>query len=100
IDPTTDEPRYEGASIDTSLSDDTGRLLGAMSVVHALCSQILGPSLFGMSFVATVASFPRAIFWLSAAFNIATLLSLLCVRLARRDKEDDAEYVLLNNMED
>ncbi|KAG8705611.1 hypothetical protein FRC08_001575 [Ceratobasidium sp. 394] len=102
VNPTTDEPRYEGASIDTSAPDDTGRLLGAMSVVHALCSQILGPSLFGMTFVATVASLPRAIFWLSAALNLAALMSLLLVRLAPpgRNKEDDAEYVLLNNMEE
>ncbi|KAG9079647.1 hypothetical protein FS749_008338, partial [Ceratobasidium sp. UAMH 11750] len=102
VNPTTDEPRYEGASIDTSAPDDTGRLLGAMSVVHALCSQILGPSLFGMTFVATIASLPRAIFWLSAALNLAALMSLLFVRLASpgRNKEDDAEYVLLNNMEE
>ncbi|KAG8679649.1 hypothetical protein FRC09_018825, partial [Ceratobasidium sp. 395] len=101
VNPTTDEPRYEGASIDTSAPDDTGRLLGAMSVVHALCSQILGPSLFGMTFVATVASLPRAIFWLSAALNVAALISLLCVRLAPAGQsKDDAEYVLLNNMED
>ncbi|KAG8743685.1 hypothetical protein FRC10_011558 [Ceratobasidium sp. 414] len=102
VDPTTDDPRYEGASIDTSAPDDTGRLLGAMSVVHALCSQILGPSLFGMTFVATVASLPRAIFWLSAALNFAAMTSLLFVRLARpgQNKEDDAEYVLLNNMEE
>ncbi|QRW14710.1 major facilitator superfamily transporter [Ceratobasidium sp. AG-Ba] len=102
VNPSTDDPRYEGASIDSSASDDTGRLLGAMSVVYALCSQIIGPSLFGMTFVATIASLPRAIFWLSAALNFAALSSLLLVRLApaNQNKEDDAEYVLLNNMEE
>ncbi|KAF8758667.1 MFS general substrate transporter [Rhizoctonia solani] len=70
---TSDEPRFESTSIDTNAPDDTGRLLGAMSVVYTLCSQIFGPSLFGALFVATV------------VFG---------------DKEDDVEYVLLNNMED
>lgn len=100
--PTTDEPRYEAASIDTSAPDDTGRLLGAMSVVYALCSQILGPSLFGMLFVATVESLPRSIFWLSAILNAAALGSLLLVRLSHSgsSKEDDVEYVLLNNMDE
>jgi hypothetical protein len=102
VNPSTDDPRYEGASIDTAAPDDTGRLLGAMSVVYALCSQILGPSLFGMTFVATVASLPRAIFWLSAALNLGALGSLLLVRLSRpgQDEGNDAEYVLLRNMEE
>jgi hypothetical protein len=98
---TSDEPRFEGTSIDTNAPDDTGRLLGAMSVVYTLCSQIFGPSLFGALFVATVGSTPRAIFWLSAILNGLALGSLLMVRLRfSSDKEDDAEYVLLTNMED
>lgn len=98
---TSDEPRFEGTSIDTTAPDDTGRLLGAMSVVYTLCSQILGPSLFGALFVATVGSAPRSIFWLSAILNGLSLGSLLLVRLKPSgDTEDDVEYVLLNNMED
>ncbi|KAF8744234.1 MFS general substrate transporter, partial [Rhizoctonia solani] len=98
---TSDEPRFESTSIDTNAPDDTGRLLGAMSVVYTLCSQIFGPSLFGALFVATVGSAPRAIFWLSATLNGLALCSLLMVRLkSSSDKEDDVEYVLLNNMED
>ncbi|ELU44721.1 hypothetical protein AG1IA_01262 [Rhizoctonia solani AG-1 IA] len=98
---TSDEPRFESTSIDTNAPDDTGRLLGAMSVVYTLCSQIFGPSLFGALFVATVGSAPRAIFWLSATLNGLALCSLLMVRLkSSGDKEDDVEYVLLNNMED
>ncbi|CAE6495595.1 unnamed protein product [Rhizoctonia solani] len=98
---TSDEPRFEGSSIDTTAPDDTGRLLGAMSVVYTLCSQIFGPSLFGALFVATVGSAPRSIFWLSAVLNGLALGSLLLVRLKpSSDTEDDVEYVLLNNMED
>ncbi|CAE6424230.1 unnamed protein product [Rhizoctonia solani] len=98
---TSNEPRFEGTAIDTNAPDDTGRLLGAMSVVYTLCSQIFGPSLFGALFVATVGSAPRTIFWLSAILNALALGSLLMVRLRpSTDKEDDAEYVLLNNMED
>ncbi|KAJ1309900.1 hypothetical protein OPQ81_006661 [Rhizoctonia solani] len=98
---TSDEPRFEGASIDTTAPDDTGRLLGAMSVVYTLCSQIFGPSLFGALFVATVGSAPRSIFWLSATLNGLALGSLLMVRLNPSGSvEEDVEYVLLNNMED
>lgn len=96
----TGEPHYETASTDTA-PDDTGRLLGAMSVVSTLCSQIIGPSIFGMVFVATVETLPRSLFWLSAILNSAALLSLLLVRLSKPDaSEDDAEYVLLNNMDE
>ncbi|CUA75023.1 Cohesin subunit SA-3 [Rhizoctonia solani] len=98
---TSDDPRYESTSIDTTAPDDTGRLLGAMSIVYTLCSQIFGPSLFGALFVATVGSNPRSIFWLSAILNGFALGSLLMVRLKpSSNTEDDAEYVLLNNMED
>ncbi|CAE7082933.1 unnamed protein product [Rhizoctonia solani] len=98
---TSDEPRFEGASIDTTAPDDTGRLLGAMSVVSTLCGQILGPSLFGALFVATVGSAPRSIFWLSAILNGLALGSLLLIRLKPSiNTEDDAEYVLLDNMDD
>ncbi|CAE6432154.1 unnamed protein product [Rhizoctonia solani] len=97
---TSDEPRFEGTSIDTAAPDDTGRLLGAMSVVYALCSQIFGPSIFGALFVATVGSTPRSIFWLSAILNGLALGSLLLVSLKPSSTEDDVEYVLLNNMED
>lgn len=98
---TTDEPRYEGAAMNPSTPDDTGRLLGAMSVVYAFCSQIIGPTLFGMTFVATVESLPRSIFWLSVILNVGSLTSLLLVRLVSSNQEkDDAEYVLLSNMDE
>lgn len=102
VDSSANDIPPDASSVDTSAPDDTGQLLGAMSVVQALCSQILGPALFGMTFVATVDSLPRAIFWLSVILNIGSLLFLTVVRLSRSNKttDDDAEYVLLNNMDE
>jgi MFS family permease len=45
---------------------ESGRLFGAFSVLQALSSQIIGPSLFGYVYMSTVATFPSAIFLLSA----------------------------------
>ncbi|KAF8610529.1 MFS general substrate transporter [Ceratobasidium sp. AG-I] len=102
VNSSADDAHPDTSSVNTAAPDDTGRLLGAMSVVHALCSQILGPTLFGMTFVATVESLPRAIFWLSVILNVGSLLFLTLVRLSRSNTatDDDAEYVLLSNMDE
>ncbi|KAI0636728.1 major facilitator superfamily domain-containing protein [Trametes polyzona] len=43
---------------------DTGRLLGALTVVSALSSHIIGPTLFGITYMHTVATVPGAIYLL------------------------------------
>ncbi|KAJ3573787.1 hypothetical protein NP233_g2219 [Leucocoprinus birnbaumii] len=42
---------------------ESGRLFGALSVLQALGSQILGPSLYGFVYVKTVATYPMMIFF-------------------------------------
>ncbi|KAF7338147.1 MFS domain-containing protein [Mycena venus] len=46
---------------------EAGKLFGGMSVIQALAGQILGPSIYGLIFIKTVATFPKAIFIVSVA---------------------------------
>ncbi|CDO72941.1 hypothetical protein BN946_scf185002.g126 [Trametes cinnabarina] len=46
---------------------DTGRLLGALTVVSALSSHIVGPMLFGVTYMKTVGTVPWAIYLLCCA---------------------------------
>ncbi|KAF8610528.1 MFS general substrate transporter [Ceratobasidium sp. AG-I] len=60
---------------------EIGRLFGALAVIQALGSQVAGPALFSATFVATIATYPRAIFWLSSVIIVLALGSLAIVRL-------------------
>ncbi|KAG7092716.1 hypothetical protein E1B28_009046 [Marasmius oreades] len=76
---------------------ETGRLFGALSVLQALSSQILGPAMYGVIYMKTVATFPRTIFVVSAAFAAFSFFTLAFVRLPGVEKslrdpsEDDVE---------
>lgn len=59
---------------------ESGRLFGALSVIQALSSQIVGPALFGFVYMATVASIPSAIFGLSALFLTVSFVFSCLVR--------------------
>ncbi|KAL1944682.1 hypothetical protein VTO73DRAFT_3112 [Trametes versicolor] len=60
---------------------DTGRLLGALTVVSALSSHIVGPTLFGLTYMRTVATVPGAIYFLCCASLFVSLLLLMLIRL-------------------
>ncbi|KAF9014116.1 major facilitator superfamily domain-containing protein [Cyathus striatus] len=62
---------------------ESGKLFGAMSVVQALCSQIIGPSLYGLVYMKTVATLPRAIFVVSVVSVFTGFIMLTLVRLPR-----------------
>lgn len=62
---------------------EVGRLFGALSVVQALCSQILGPSLYGLVYMKTVATFPRAIFAITVASVVLSFFLFSLVRLPK-----------------
>ncbi|KAF9265618.1 MFS general substrate transporter [Marasmius fiardii PR-910] len=61
--------------------NETGRLFGALSVLQALSSQILGPAMYGVIYMKTVATFPQMIFFVSVAFTTFSLVTLAFVRL-------------------
>ncbi|KAG2158264.1 uncharacterized protein EDB93DRAFT_1246119 [Suillus bovinus] len=74
---------------------EAGRLFGAMCVVQALSSQILGPALFGFLYYKIVATFPGAIFVLSVVLLIISLVLLALVHSTT--SKDDAESTILND---
>jgi len=75
---------------------EAGKLFGAISVVQALGSQILGPSLLGFVYYKTVATSPRAIFLLTAVFMVVSLVLLALVR-APSTGENDVEGAMSND---
>ncbi|KAG9091808.1 hypothetical protein FRC07_011784 [Ceratobasidium sp. 392] len=60
---------------------EVGRLFGALAVIQALGSQVAGPAIFSATFVASIGSHPRAIFWLSGVIIVLALGALSAVRL-------------------
>ncbi|KAJ7709720.1 major facilitator superfamily domain-containing protein [Mycena rosella] len=71
---------------------ESGKLFGAISVLQALCGQILGPSIYGLVYIKTVATFPQAIFMVSAASVVISFTCLSLVRLPA-DIHTDVEEV-------
>ncbi|KAG6908765.1 hypothetical protein DXG01_003377 [Tephrocybe rancida] len=73
---------------------ESGRLFGALSVIQAMSSQIIGPAMYSLVYMKTVATFPRAIFILSTVTCMSSFGLLAFVRLPRRDHKpatDDIE---------
>ncbi|KAI0248117.1 major facilitator superfamily domain-containing protein [Lactifluus subvellereus] len=60
---------------------EAGRLFGAMSVIQALGSQIVGPLLFGVVYIKTVATFPEAIFYVLIIVVLLSLFFLFLVKI-------------------
>jgi MFS family permease len=73
---------------------ESGRLFGAMSVIQALGTQIIGPSLFGIVYIKTVATFPQAMFFVFMAVVLLSLSLLFLIRIPpelRGKTSEDAE---------
>jgi len=60
---------------------ETGKLFGALSVMQSFGAQIIGPSLFGSIYTATVSSFPQAIFAVGAAVEVLSILVTIPIRV-------------------
>ncbi|KAF8473108.1 major facilitator superfamily domain-containing protein [Gautieria morchelliformis] len=75
---------------------ETGKLFGGLSVLQALSSQIIGPSLFGLTYASTVDRFPKAIFVLATGLVACALLFISIVQLPKaplklaQDREETA----------
>ncbi|KAF7985122.1 hypothetical protein HWV62_9037 [Athelia sp. TMB] len=70
---------------------ETGKLFGALAVVSALGSQIIGPAFFGFMYVRTVAIAPSSVFYAGALITVVALALLCSVRLGRGKATRDAE---------
>jgi len=68
---------------------ESGKLFGAMSVVQAISSSIIGPTLFGFVYVKTVRTAPATIFFVSSAALATAFVFLLFVRLPKSTVDDD-----------
>lgn len=66
---------------------ESGRLFGALSVIQALSSQIIGPSLYAFVYIKTVATFPRTMFFVGAASVCLSLACLAFIRLPDPEKQ-------------
>ena len=70
---------------------ESGRLFGAISVVHALGSTLISPLLFGTIFAATVGKYAPAVFILGAGNTTLAVLVLLFVKLEDVSPAEQAE---------
>ncbi|KAJ7707662.1 major facilitator superfamily domain-containing protein [Mycena rosella] len=59
---------------------DTGTLFGALAVLQAGGSMVLGPLLFGLIYSGTVAAFPKAVFVAAIGILFASLTAIMLVR--------------------
>ncbi|GBE82104.1 hypothetical protein SCP_0404840 [Sparassis crispa] len=79
---------------------EMGKLFGAMSVIQTLSSQVLGPTIFAFTYMATVAIFPPAIFFVSAGVLSVAFILFLFIRLPKMPQEAsdvDVEDPLANH---
>ncbi|KAJ7484399.1 major facilitator superfamily domain-containing protein [Mycena latifolia] len=70
---------------------ESGKLFGALSVVQSVFTQILAPPLYGLIYAATVATFPRTIFFVALGTSIIAFALLSCVRLRPDGRAEDVE---------
>ncbi|WWC91944.1 uncharacterized protein L201_006896 [Kwoniella dendrophila CBS 6074] len=68
--------------------NQSGRLFGALSVLHALGANLLSPLLFGTIFASTVGTYAATIFILAA---VSLVLAQICVSFVRLDKKSKSE---------
>lgn len=59
-----------------------------MGVVQALCSQILGPQIYGWTFYVTLKTWPTTIFWVSSGMIGVTFIGMMLIRLTDPLAED------------
>jgi len=69
---------------------EAGRLFGAMSVIQAIGTQVVGPPLFGVVYINTVATFPEAMFYVLMVVVSVSLFFLFLVRIPPDPEAVDA----------
>ncbi|KZT09657.1 MFS general substrate transporter [Laetiporus sulphureus 93-53] len=60
---------------------ELGKLFGALGVVQTICSQVMGPFVFGVTYMKTVATFPQAIFVVTVAVLAVSFIMLVPTRV-------------------
>ncbi|EGO24169.1 hypothetical protein SERLADRAFT_355952 [Serpula lacrymans var. lacrymans S7.9] len=75
----------------TSGREESGKLLGVLSLVRALGSQIIGPAFYGFTYLKTVAIFPRAIFVVSTIIVGIGFVLLIFVKVPKESSNFQLE---------
>ncbi|KAJ7512452.1 major facilitator superfamily domain-containing protein [Mycena galericulata] len=70
---------------------ESGKLFGALGVVEAVFGHVLGPSMYGSIYAATVGTYPRAIFFVAVGNGVVGLVLLAFVKLPREKAVPDVE---------
>ncbi|KAF9819793.1 hypothetical protein IEO21_01884 [Rhodonia placenta] len=68
---------------------ELGKLFGAFGVLQAISSQVVGPSIYGVVYLRTVATFPKAVFFVSAGNLALAIVLLSCIRLLPASQGDE-----------
>lgn len=79
-------PALQSLALAHASPRDSGRLFASLSVLQALCAQVIGPLIFGSVFFKSVGWFPEAIFGVGALFFAGSLGSLMLVRLGGAER--------------
>jgi hypothetical protein len=82
-----------------SSTENYGQLFGALGVLQALGSQVIGPSLFGAIFVASIKLHPKAIFVAGGCIVALGLLTLSFIRVKPPVVDEEHEPLLPNHDE-
>lgn len=69
-------------------SQETGRLFGALSVLSALGTTLLGPLIFGSIYASTVGWYAPTIFAVAAGILAVAIALICCIRLPGHGKRD------------
>ncbi|KAH9930707.1 major facilitator superfamily domain-containing protein [Fomitopsis serialis] len=66
---------------------ELGKLFGALGVVQTVSSQVLGPFIFGVTYMRTVATAPKAIFVVTIAALVLSFITLAPIRLEHHPQD-------------
>ncbi|EPS93309.1 hypothetical protein FOMPIDRAFT_1056081 [Fomitopsis schrenkii] len=67
---------------------ELGKLFGALGVVQTICSLVLGPFIFGMTYMRTVKTAPKSIFVVTVAALVLSFITLAPIRLQHHHTPD------------
>ncbi|GAA5901855.1 hypothetical protein JCM6882_008691 [Rhodosporidiobolus microsporus] len=89
-------PALQSLALAHASPRDAGRLFASLSVLQSLAAQVVGPLVFGVTFMRTVGRWSEAIFALATGLAAVSLAALGGVRLRRvwvapRDGEGEGE---------
>ncbi|KAG8885598.1 hypothetical protein FRB97_000506 [Tulasnella sp. 331] len=84
-------PAASSLALHLSNGQESGKLFGAIAVANTIGSSLVGPAIFGMIYINTVGTFPKAIFVAAAASVAVAFGAMLLIRLPQEPLSKDVE---------